>query len=232
MRIYVEDWYDIHRGYMLTLYPGVTCLVGPNGAGKTTLLTYINEYAESNHIPAWKYSNYADGKYEDYRYLETDTRLFAQTAFASEGEKVAMHFSGRVGEIGRLVTESRKTKQPAFVLLDALDSGASIDRARDLFELFKMIDDVTAGIIADGGEPVEVAVRLCLYCMKTQVFNDGNKRAAVIFANHYLIGQAAGLLVIPEKDVPEFKRLLVAYYEDKDSGEMVGFMKKKCWRRM
>ena len=89
-----------------------------------------------------------------------------------------------------------------------------------------------AGIIADGGEPVEVAVRLCLYCMKTQVFNDGNKRAAVIFANHYLIGQAAGLLVIPEKDVPEFKRLLVAYYEDKDSGEMVAFMKEKCWRRM
>ena len=89
-----------------------------------------------------------------------------------------------------------------------------------------------AGIIADGGEPVEVAVRLCLYCMKTQVFNDGNKRAAVIFANHYLIGKAAGLLVIPEKDVPEFKRLLVAYYEDKDSGEMVAFMKEKCWRRM
>lgn len=89
-----------------------------------------------------------------------------------------------------------------------------------------------AGIIADGGEPVEVAVRLCLYCMKTQVFNDGNKRAAVIFANHYLIGQAAGLLVIPEKDVPEFKRLLVAYYEDKDSGKMVAFMKEKCWRRM
>lgn len=89
-----------------------------------------------------------------------------------------------------------------------------------------------AGIIGDGGAPVEVAVRLCLYCMKTQVFNDGNKRAAVIFANHYLIGQAAGLLVIPEKDVPEFKRLLVAYYEDKDSGEMVAFMKEKCWRRM
>lgn len=141
MRIYVKDWYDIHRDYMLTLYPGVTCLVGPNGAGKTTLLTYINEYADSNHIPVWKYSNYADGKYEDYRYLETDTTLFAQTAFASEGEKVAMHFSGRVGEIGKLVTKSRETKQPAFVLLDALDSGASIDRVRDLFELFKMIDE-------------------------------------------------------------------------------------------
>ena len=89
-----------------------------------------------------------------------------------------------------------------------------------------------AAIVAEDIEPVETAIRLCLYCMKTQIFNDGNKRAAVIFANHYLIGKAAGLLVIPEKDVPEFKRLLVAYYEDRDTGEIVEFMKDKCWRRM
>lgn len=74
----------------------------------------------------------------------------------------------------------------------------------------------------------EKAIRLCLYCMKTQIFNDGNKRAAVIFANHYMISQGAGMLIIPEKEVPEFKRLLVAYYEDKDKGEIVSFMKNKC----
>ena len=89
-----------------------------------------------------------------------------------------------------------------------------------------------AEIVAGETEPVETAIQLCLYTMKTQVFNDGNKRAAVIFANHYLIGQAAGLLVIPEKDVPEFKKLLVRYYEDKDDGEIVSFMKNKCWRQM
>ena len=89
-----------------------------------------------------------------------------------------------------------------------------------------------AEIVAGETEPVETAIQLCLYTMKTQVFNDGNKRAAVIFANHYLIGQAAGLLVIPEKDVPAFKRLLVAYYEGRDNGEIVAFMKEKCWRKM
>ncbi len=89
-----------------------------------------------------------------------------------------------------------------------------------------------AAIVAGEAEPIEKAIRLCLYCMKTQIFNDGNKRAAVIFANHYLIGQAAGLLVIPEKNVPEFKRLLVRYYEDKDNGEIVEFMKDKCWREI
>lgn len=74
----------------------------------------------------------------------------------------------------------------------------------------------------------EKAIRLCLYCMKTQIFNDGNKRASVIFANHYLISQGGGMIIIPEKYVPEFKRLLVTYYEDKDNGEILNFMKKQC----
>ena len=76
--------------------------------------------------------------------------------------------------------------------------------------------------------PDEKAITLCLYCMKAQIFNDGNKRASVIFANHYLISQGGGMLIIPEKDVPDFKMLLVAYYEDKDHGEIMQFMKNKC----
>ena len=55
-------------------------------------------------------------------------------------------------------------------------------------------------------EPIDIAIELCLYCMKTQIFNDGNKRASVIFANHFLISKGAGLLVIPENKVPEFKK--------------------------
>lgn len=79
-------------------------------------------------------------------------------------------------------------------------------------------------------EPIEVAIRLCLYCMKAQIFNDGNKRAAVIFCNHYLISKGAGLLVIPESHVPEFKRLLVAYYEERDNGKLPAFMREMCWK--
>ncbi|MCI7097034.1 MAG: Fic family protein [Clostridiales bacterium] len=85
-------------------------------------------------------------------------------------------------------------------------------------------------ILSDGTDPVDTAIRLCLYCMKTQIFNDGNKRASVIFANHYMISKGQGLIVIPESHVPEFKRLLVAYYEDRDNGEIVEFMRTKCWR--
>lgn len=84
------------------------------------------------------------------------------------------------------------------------------------------------GILGKQGQADEKAITLCLYCMKAQIFTDGNKRASVIFANHYLISQGAGMLIIPEKEVPEFKKLLVAYYEGKDRGEIMNFMKSKC----
>lgn len=84
------------------------------------------------------------------------------------------------------------------------------------------------GILREQQQADEKAITLCLYCMKAQIFNDGNKRASVIFANHYLISQGAGMLIIPEKEVPDFKKLLVAYYEDQDQGEIMAFMKGKC----
>lgn len=91
-----------------------------------------------------------------------------------------------------------------------------------------IIKEQLESILSEQQSAEEKAITLCLYCMKTQIFNDGNKRAAVIFANHYLISQGAGMLIIPEKEVPEFKRLLVAYYEDKDQGEIMTFMRGKC----
>lgn len=87
-------------------------------------------------------------------------------------------------------------------------------------------------IIASNISNIDKAIDLCLYAMKTQIFNDGNKRASVIFANHFLISQGEGLIVIPEKEVPEFKKLLVEYYENKDINTIKTFMKEKCWRKM
>lgn len=79
-------------------------------------------------------------------------------------------------------------------------------------------------------EPIDIAIELCMYCMKTQVFMDGNKRASVFFANHYLIAQGMGFLVIPEMDVPEFKKLLVEYYEGAPLEIIGAFLREKCWK--
>lgn len=80
-------------------------------------------------------------------------------------------------------------------------------------------------------EPIDIAIEIALYCMKTQIFIDGNKRAAIIFSNHYMIQQGLGLLVVPEAIVNEFKKLLVAYYEGKDDTSIKTFMKERCWRQ-
>ena len=87
-------------------------------------------------------------------------------------------------------------------------------------------------ITEEDNDAVNIAIELCLYCMKAQIFLDGNKRAAVIFANHYLISHGGGFLVIPEREVPKFKKLLVRYYEGDDISVIAAFMKEHCWKTL
>lgn len=94
------------------------------------------------------------------------------------------------------------------------------------------VKDRIREIAEENDEAINVAIKLCLYCMKTQIFLDGNKRASVIFANHYLIAHGGGFLVIPEKEVPQFKQLLVKYYEGEDISVIATFMKEHCWKTM
>ena len=79
---------------------------------------------------------------------------------------------------------------------------------------------------------LDIAIELCMYCMRTQIFVDGNKRASVIFANHYMISHGLGLIVIPENHVPEFKKKLVAFYESNDISDISDFLKENCWKKM
>lgn len=92
------------------------------------------------------------------------------------------------------------------------------------------VKDKIREIAEEDDDAINIAIKLCLYCMKTQIFLDGNKRASVIFANHYLISHGGGFLVIPEKEVPEFKKLLVKYYEGEDISVITAFMKERCWK--
>ncbi len=85
-------------------------------------------------------------------------------------------------------------------------------------------------IVTKKEDAIDIAIRLCLYCMKTQIFLDGNKRVSVIFANYYLIAHGGGFLVIPGREVPEFKKLLVKYYEGDDISIIKEFMKNNCWK--
>ncbi len=87
-------------------------------------------------------------------------------------------------------------------------------------------------IVSSSEDAVTTAIELALFVMKTQIFNDGNKRTAIIFANHYLIAHGGGLMVVPENLVPEFKKLLVEYYENADSESVKVFMREKCLKKL
>lgn len=94
------------------------------------------------------------------------------------------------------------------------------------------VKDKLQEIIHSDDSVVDTAIELCLFTMKTQVFIDGNKRAAVLLANHYMIAHGEGLLVIPEKQVSSFKKLLIKYYEDDDKNMITAFLREKCWRKI
>ena len=92
------------------------------------------------------------------------------------------------------------------------------------------VKDRIQSILHSSQDEIDIAIELCLYAMKTQIFIDGNKRASVIWANHYLIAHGQGFLVIPEEHVPEFKQLLVRYYEGEDISVLSSFLKANCWK--
>ena len=87
--------------------------------------------------------------------------------------------------------------------------------------------------ILHGEDGIDLAINLILYVMKKQLFLDGNKRTAIIFANHYLITHALGLIVVPSELVDEYKKILVSYYEDENKKDDISnFLKDKCWIKM
>ena len=95
-----------------------------------------------------------------------------------------------------------------------------------------VVKDKISEIINSNLDDIDKAIELTLFVMKTQVFIDGNKRTAIIFANHYLISKGKGLLVVPYELVPEFKKLLISYYEDYDNESIKKFLKDNCWRKI
>ncbi len=92
------------------------------------------------------------------------------------------------------------------------------------------VKDRIEQILDSDMEDIDKSIHLCLYTMQTQIFLDGNRRAAVIYANDFLIAHGQGFLVIPEAYVSEFKRLLVSYYEGADPRIISAFLKENCWK--
>lgn len=75
----------------------------------------------------------------------------------------------------------------------------------------------------------EKAIFLMCKLMKMQLFNDGNKRLAMLIANHELIKLGRGIISVSEENKVEFGTKLIEYYEnDEKLEDLMNFVYDKC----
>lgn len=138
-----RDCYDegdyLYKRDSITLKPGVTVLVGCNGSGKTTLLDQIGCRLKDADIEYLSYSNISDGRWEkDLALQSEDFSWLAQAAFSSEGEEVSLNMRKVASKIGRYA-KTHPDQSELWILLDAMDSGLSIDNVVDYKDLFSLV---------------------------------------------------------------------------------------------
>lgn len=142
---------------------GVTVLVGCNGAGKSTMLHNIKDKLKKENIPVFFFDNEKNGGSnsisEAMFYGNID---FGATAMcSSEGENISMNLgkcaakwrkflqTGDNGDRFNLLaksiakingeTEEKEISNERWILLDAMDSGFSIDNVIEMKDLFSLV---------------------------------------------------------------------------------------------
>lgn len=63
----------------------------------------------------------------------------------------------------------------------------------------------------------EIAIEIMLWIMRRQMFIDGNKRVAMLFANKLLIDHGCGIITISQENQPTFFEKLIQFYETGDN---------------
>ena len=74
----------------------------------------------------------------------------------------------------------------------------------------------------------ERSITLMLYCMRSQMFLDGNKRTAMLAANHEMIMNGCGIISVPIEKQREFTKLLVDFYETGETETIAEFVYNEC----
>ena len=72
------------------------------------------------------------------------------------------------------------------------------------------------------------AISLMLHLMRRQMFNDGNKRVAMLAANQVMIGGGAGVISVPPSRLSAFIGHLVAFNKSNDMRQAGRFVYEYC----
>ena len=137
----IEDWFNLWGGdHNIKLdKKTINVLVGPNGSGKTTTLDQISRAVDNPACHSVYFNNeFEGGNVEAQRLLNTGTTTqLASFATSSEGQRI-MQCLGRIAySVGQKIRSmSQSGHNILFVMLDAIDSGMSINNIRYLKEEF------------------------------------------------------------------------------------------------
>lgn len=72
----------------------------------------------------------------------------------------------------------------------------------------------------------EIAIEVMLWIMRRQMFIDGNKRVAMLFANKIMIDNGCGIITIAQENQPIFFEKLIKYYENNDNKDLKEWLYK------
>ena len=146
MEIKVHDDYNLYNKHKFSFEENcVNVLVGKNGCGKSTLLREVEYFLSKEDIPHIVYNNLRDGgsnatsKYGFYGHMD----LMASSLFNSEGQNIHQNIGVFASQIRQAKLKMEKNgAKTLWVLIDALDSGLSIDNIVDVKEnLFSLVLD-------------------------------------------------------------------------------------------
>ena len=121
----------------IMIKPGLTVLVGCNGIGKTTFLHQLKYDLEEKKEKFILYNNLTDGGETSKQdaLLKGDMQFVLNSTISSEGENIHLNIGKLASKIGYLIyNKLNSDDKRVFILLDAVDSGLSIDYIIDLKE--------------------------------------------------------------------------------------------------
>lgn len=116
--------------------PGINVLSGCNGSGKSTLIRYLKEYLDENNGNYIYFDRVEEAKSLKERCLKYgEISLIRESLCSSEGEYNKLAFAVIANKIRRYVSDpSRKDK---FIIIDAFDSGLSIDMVCEIMRFIE-----------------------------------------------------------------------------------------------
>ena len=83
-------------------------------------------------------------------------------------------------------------------------------------------------LLNSSNSATEKALDYFLFACRSQLFWDGNKRTASIVANKIMIEAGVGVLIVEEKYLRRFNKLMIDYYETADKSKIKPFLYNNC----